>query len=53
VDSRVRSSSSSSPRDDDDAFVGQRRPHRVEEHVRMPVGDLLRALADPAQLLAG
>ena len=40
------------PRDDQDAFVGQRRPHRVEEHVRMPAGDLLGALADPAQLFA-
>ena len=40
------------PRDDDDAFIGKRRPHRIEEHVRMPAGDLLRALIDPAQLLA-
>ena len=37
VDSRVRSSSSSSAHvDDHDALVGQRRTHRVEEHVRMP-----------------
>ena len=40
------------PRHDHDAFIGQRRAHRVEEHMRMPAGDLLSALADPAQLLA-
>ena len=40
------------PRDDHDALVGQRGPHRVEEHVRVPVGDLLGALADAAQLFA-
>jgi len=46
------SSSSSAPRDDHDAFVGQRRPHRVEENVRVPAGDLLCSLADAAQLFA-
>ena len=40
------------PRDDVDAFLGQRRPHRVEEHPGVPGGDLLRLLADAAQLLA-
>ena len=40
------------PRDDHNALVGERGPHRVEEHVRMPAGDLLSAFTDPAQLLA-
>ena len=40
------------PSDDRDALVGQRGPDRVEEHLRVPAGDLLGALADPAQLFA-
>ena len=39
------------PCDDHDALVGERGPHRVEEHVGVPAGDLLSALVDPAQLL--
>ena len=41
------------PRDDDDSLVRERRAHRVEEHMRVPVGDLLSAFADPTQLFAG
>ena len=39
------------PRDDQDALVGQRRADRVQEHVRVPAGDLLRAFTDAPQLL--
>ena len=40
------------PVDDDDALVGQRRPHRVEEHPSVAAGELLGAFADAAQLFA-
>ena len=39
------------PRDDVDAFGGQRRAHRIEEHPRVAGRDLLGLLADAAQLL--
>ena len=39
------------PRHDDDALLGEGGPDRIEEHVRVPAGDLLGALADPSQLL--
>lgn len=35
-----------------DALLDQRGTHRIEEHPGVPVGDLLRAFADPAQLFA-
>ena len=41
------------PGDDQDALLGERRAHRVEEHVRLSAGDLLSAFADAAQLFAG
>ena len=41
------------PRDDEDALVRQRRTHRIQEHMRLPAGDLLGAFTDPPQLLAG
>ena len=40
------------PRHHDDALVGERGAHRLHEHLGVPAGDLLGALADAAQLLA-
>ena len=40
------------PRHDDDALRRERRTDRVEEHLGVPAGDLLGALADAAQLFA-